>query len=154
MGKRIIFEQWIPKKKEEVFSFFSEVKNLESITPPNLHFKTTRMLTETIGEDTLITHKLRMNGIPISWQSLITKWNPPHQFTDIQKKGPFKKWHHTHFFKDLAGGTLMIDQVDLEVPFGIFGHTIAGWKIFKDVEKIFTFRYKTIQEIYGFNDSF
>ena len=153
MGKRMIFEQWIPKPKEEVFSFFSEVKNLERVTPPSFHLKT-RISIETMGKDTLVSHKLRVNGIPICWQSLITEWNPPHQFTDIQKKGPFKKWNHTHSFKDLAGGTLITDQVDLEIPFGIFGYTLAGWKIFRDVEKIFTFRHKTIRKIYGLTDSF
>lgn len=149
MQRRVIFEQWINKPRPEVFPFFAEVKNLEDITPPNLNFKVLNSSTDNIKQGTIINYKLKIDGIPIRWQTLIKKWDPPHLFVDNQEKGPYKKWYHIHNFEDLAGGTLMTDQVDLEIPLGIVGYSAAAWKVLSDVNKIFKFRNEIISNLYN-----
>ena len=147
MEKRLIFEQWVSKTKEEVFSFFSEPKNLGKLTPKDFHFKILNISTETTEKGTRLDYKMKINGIPLKWQTLITRWDPPESFSDKQEKGPFKKWNHLHFFKDSAGGTLIFDQLDVELPLGFLGYTLAGWKVFKDIDKIFDYRRKIIHKI-------
>lgn len=149
MERRLIFEQWIPEPKEEVFPFFSEAKNLEKITPENLNFKILSTSTEKIEKNTKIHYKLKIQGIPVGWTTLITDWNPPHHFADNQEKGPYKKWYHQHFFTDLAGGTLMTDQVDLVLPLGPVGYGAASWKVLSDVQKIFKYRREVIYRMYN-----
>ena len=100
--KRFIFEQWVPRPREEVFDFFSEAKNLEQITPDSLNFKILDTSTEGIEKGTVINYKLKIDGIPIRWRTLITEWDPPHHFADNQEKGPYSKWYHVHRFEELA----------------------------------------------------
>ncbi len=148
MERRLIFEQWVPKTKEEVFSFFSEAGNLEKIVPKNFHFKVLSVSTKSMEKGTRLNYKLKINGIRVNWETLITQWNPPNDFADNQERGPYKKWYHLHFFKDLAGGTLMTDQVYLEIPLGVPGYAAAGWKVFRDVKKIFDYRSEIIDKMY------
>lgn len=144
--KRLIFEQWVPKSKEEIFPFFAEARNLEDITPASLNFKITSVSDEKIKEGTEINYKLKVDGIPMKWKTLITDWKPPYQFVDNQEKGPYTKWHHTHRFEDLAHGTLMTDQVDVKLPLGAIGYLASSWKVFKDVKNIFQYRKETIEK--------
>ena len=146
--KRLIFQQWLPLSKEELFPFFSDAKNLEQITPPSLRFKILNTSTETIQSGTEINYRLRIDGVPVRWRTLIKDWKPPHMFSDNQEKGPYKKWYHTHLFEDLAHGTLMTDQVDMILPLGLLGSLALSWKVFRDVEKIFQYRKKIIHDLF------
>ncbi|MEM7645959.1 MAG: TIGR01777 family oxidoreductase [Pseudomonadota bacterium] len=149
MQRRLIFEQWVPSKKEEVFPFFAEAKNLEQIPPPSLNFHILDSSTEKIQLNTIFNYKLKIDGIPVRWRTLIKAWDPPHFFADNQEKGPYRKWYHEHYFKDLAGGTLMTDQVDLEIPLGWLGYGAASWKVLRDVKNIFRYRREVIHKKYN-----
>lgn len=147
--KRFYQELYIEEPIEKVFEFFSSEKNLERITPPSLQFKVLSKSTDEIEEGTLINYRLKLDGIvPLNWQTLITKWNPPHEFQDFQKKGPYRKWAHTHKFEKLGKGVLMSDQVDHDLPMGTLGWAVAGWKIKRDVNKIFDYRTKVLKEVF------
>ena len=146
-----IFEskQYIPRPIEEVFSFFSEAKNLEKITPQNLKFHILEVSTPKMQEGTLIDYMLKIQGVPVKWRTLIKKWNPPYSFADQALKGPYKFWYHTHSFETLGKGTLMKDEVRFVLPLGILGWLVAHRKVIKDVRKIFDFRRKTVADSIG-----
>jgi len=141
-------QQWIARPVDEVFRFFSEVKNLEVITPPWLKFEVVKASTPDIQKDTLIDYKLKIRGVPVRWQSKIESWDRGTRFVDIQTKGPYKYWHHTHTFEAFAGGTLMTDIVRFQVPMGWFGKLLIGKLVQKDVETIFKFRQEKIEELF------
>lgn len=135
-----VAEQFIPLARQRLFPFFAEAKNLERITPSTLSFQIEKMSTPHITEGTLIDYRLKIRGVPVRWRTLIQDWKPDHQFVDTQLKGPYSKWHHTHLFEDLAGGTLMTDVVRYRLPLGILGQVVAGGFVLNDVNKIFDFR--------------
>ncbi len=142
-----VFEQyqWLPGKREEVFSFFGKPENLESITPEWLKFKIIRKSHEEVIEGATFDYKLKIKGFPIVWKSVIERFNPGHEFVDWQISGPYKVWYHTHSFKDYKGGTLMKDQIYYKVPFGFIGELLLGAYIKNDVQKIFEHRRKSIE---------
>ena len=142
-------EQWIPQPVEPLWEFFSKAKNLEEITPPWMGFRVTGMSTPEIENQTLIDYKLKIHGVPVRWQSRIEDWTPPLRFVDTQTHGPYAKWHHTHSFFPVAGGTLAEDRVLYRVPMGALGKVVAGWKVKRDIETIFTYRKKIIQDLFG-----
>lgn len=144
-GKAVkIFRQFFPLPRTQVFSFFSEAKNLERITPDLLSFQMTGSSTDKIQKGTLIDYKLKIHGIPMNWTTEITSWDPPSQFTDMQLKGPYTHWSHTHRFEDLGDGTLMTDFLSYKVPIGLLGRmTTQAW-IDNDIENIFEFRRKSV----------
>jgi uncharacterized protein len=149
MQRRRIYEQWLPKSKEEIFPFFSDAHNLEKITPDKLNFKILSVSDTPVQEGTIIKYKLRIDGIPVNWTTMIQKWEPPHRFVDNQEKGPYRKWHHTHTFQELGSGTLMTDQVDLEIPLGKLGFGAASWKVLRDVDFIFNYRREVIYDMFS-----
>ncbi len=143
-----IGQQWVDKPVEEVFSFFSQAKNLEQITPPWLNFKVLKQSDPEIKRNLLIDYKLKVRGVPLKWQTLISDWQPPTKFVDEQLKGPYRVWHHTHEFKDYKNGTLMRDRVLYKPRFGIFGDLANFLFVAKDVRNIFSYRKKIIDQLF------
>jgi ligand-binding SRPBCC domain-containing protein len=105
--------------------------------------------TKDIQEGTKIDYRLSLHGIPLRWQSQITDWQPDNKFSDIQLKGPYSHWYHTHEFVEKDGGTLVRDKLQYRVPFGIPGDVVAGKWIKDDLETIFKHRHKTIEKLMG-----
>jgi ligand-binding SRPBCC domain-containing protein len=52
---------------------------------------------------------------------------------------------HTHTFLDERGGTRVFDSVEFEVPFG----WLAGGFVMRDVNRIFAFRQRALQRLFG-----
>lgn len=149
-GNKLIFsEVWLPRKSQDVFTFFSDEKNLEKLTPEYLNFHVLNKSTETIQEGTLINYQLKLHGIPMKWKSLIESWDPGKKFVDRQITGPYKLWHHTHEFEEMAGGTLIRDRVIYKLPFGRLGEAVSGQFVKSDVAKIFSFRKKVIAQLFS-----
>jgi uncharacterized protein (TIGR01777 family) len=149
-GDRVLeASQWVPRPIEQVFPFFSEAKNLEQITPEFLNFNIVDVSTPQIELGTRIRYKLKIRGVPAGWLTHISAWSPPHRFVDEQEKGPYAKWHHTHSFEPMAGGTLLKDRVLFRLPVGFLGDVVAGALVKNDVSKIFQFRRQKITELFG-----
>ena len=80
-------QQWLPRPLEEVFPFFAEAHNLERITPPWLRFQVLGEGPIAMAVGSRIDYRLRLRGLPMRWQSEITRWDPPHAFVDEQRRG-------------------------------------------------------------------
>lgn len=139
-------ELWLPRKVEEVFPFFAEARNLETITPDWLHFQVLTPAPIIMRVGTLIDYRIRVHGIPLRWRTLITEWEPPHRFTDTQLRGPYRLWEHTHTFAPVDGGTLCRDRVRYRPRGGGFTHWLF---VRRDVERIFQFRQDTLKRLFG-----
>jgi len=133
-------EQRLPGPPEAVFPFFADARNLEAITPPLLQF---RLLTPdpiSMGVGTFLQYALRLRGMPVRWDTLIQEWDPPHRFVDVQVRGPYRLWHHTHELEPDGDGTLMRDTVRYAIGFGPFGEVARRAVIERDLDAIFRFR--------------
>jgi ligand-binding SRPBCC domain-containing protein len=141
-------EQRLPVAPEDVFAFFGDARNLESITPPLLAF---RMLTPdpiVMAAGTLLRYRLRVRGVPVSWLTEIKEWDPPHRFVDEQLEGPYALWQHTHTFEpDGAGGTLMRDEVRYALPLGPLGELAHTLLVRRDLGRIFDYRAQRVPEL-------
>jgi ligand-binding SRPBCC domain-containing protein len=142
-------EQWIARPIDEVFDFFADAQNLETITPPWLGFKILSMSTNSISKETVIRYRLQLHGIPLHWRTEICEWTPPHCFVDAQAKGPYKQWRHTHKFEAHGDRTKMIDEVRYSLPFGVLGRIVHALKVRGDVNRIFDYRRLRIDASFG-----
>lgn len=67
--------------------------------------------------------------------SKITDMQSPDSFTDEMIKGDFKNFKHQHHFKQIDNGTIMIDIVDFESPYGSLGKFFNAVYLKKYIEK-------------------
>jgi len=143
-------EQRLPGTPEEVFPFFGDARNLEAITPPLLRFRVLTPDPIEMRAGTLLSYRLRLHGVPIGWETRIAEWDPPHRFVDVQRRGPYKLWHHTHTFApDGDGGTVMRDVVRYAIGFGPFGTLAHVLVVQRDLARIFDFRAARVPELLG-----
>ncbi len=139
-------ELWVPRPPAEVFPFFGEARNLETMTPPWLSFEVLTPAPIQMGRGTLIDYRIRVHGIPLRWRTEIAEWEPPHRFIDVQLRGPYVLWHHTHTFEPRDGGTLCLDQVQYRPR----GGALINWLfVRRDVERIFAYRQERLQTLFG-----
>jgi ligand-binding SRPBCC domain-containing protein len=139
--------QHVPVDRATAFAFFSEPRNLAAITPPWIHF---RILSAPVRlqRGSLLTYRLRLDGVPVRWVTEITDWRPDRSFTDVQRSGPYRSWTHTHRFVEVDGGTEIYDHVAYEVPGGPFSplvHRLVSARL----DRIFFFRARAIRELLG-----
>lgn len=139
--------QWVPRAPEQVFEFFSAAENLEQLTPAFLKFQITRTPPR-LETGAQIEYKLRVHGFPFRWLTVIDNWDPPRMFVDVQAKGPYKLWVHTHRFWSENGGTQIEDYVRYALPFGVLGAMAHAMIVRRDVERIFRYREQRIREIF------
>lgn len=147
-GHRLVYEQWLAREPAAVFAFFADPYNLENITPDFLRFQVRGVSTAELREGTCIDYRLSIHGVPLRWQSRIERWDPPRSFADVQIKGPYKLWHHTHEFEPWNGGTIVRDRLCYRLPLGTIGGLVAGGLVGRDLEAIFAFRRKKMQELF------
>lgn len=130
-------ELWLPRPRSEVFPFFADARNLEALTPPWLRFEVLTPGPIDLKPGALIDYRIRVHGLPIRWRTEITEWNPTYRFVDVQLRGPYTLWHHTHTFEERDGGTLCTDDVRYRPP----GGALVNWLfVRRDVERIFAYR--------------
>jgi ligand-binding SRPBCC domain-containing protein len=140
-------EMWVPQPLPAVFEFFSRADNLERITPPWMQFRILTPGPIDMKEGAIIAYALRVRGIPLRWLTQIERWNPPLEFIDVQAKGPYKLWRHTHRFSELQGGTSIVDVVDYALPFGVLGRLVHRIQVAPDLSHIFDFRAQRVQSL-------
>jgi ligand-binding SRPBCC domain-containing protein len=145
---RLQRELWIPYSLAEVFDFFSRAENLERITPPWMHFRILTPQPIRMQQGTAIAYALRVRGIPLRWLTEIERWNPPYEFVDVQAKGPYKLWRHTHRFLEVEGGTSIVDIVHYALPFGPLGSLVHRFQVARDLEHIFDYRARRVQILF------
>lgn len=134
----------LPLPIDEVFGFFSDAGNLEKLTPPELGFRILTPQPMDIAEGARIDYRLRLYGVPFRWGTLITAWEPPRRFVDIQVRGPYKDWIHTHEFESIDTGTRINDYVRYRLRFAPIGE-IAHPLVRSRLKYIFEFREQAIR---------
>jgi ligand-binding SRPBCC domain-containing protein len=145
---RLHRELWIPRPVESVFDFFSRAENLGRITPEWLNFQMLTPPEVELKAGTLLDYRLRIHGVPVRWRTRIVEWDPPHRFVDVQERGPYKLWHHTHRFVASGDGTTMTDDVEYALPFGVLGALVNWLQVRRDVKQIFDHRGRQVERIF------
>lgn len=74
------------------------------------------------------------------WLTRIETWEPGGRFVDVQVRGPYALWHHTHEFEAREGRTLVRDRVRYRIPLGVLGALANLVFVRHDLRRIFAFR--------------
>jgi len=88
-------------------------------------------------------------GIKLNWMTEITQVKFGEYFVDEQRVGPYALWHHEHHFTGIKGGVHMTDIVHYALPFGVIGRLTNKILVRKEIEKIFAYREKAVNDLFG-----
>ena len=137
---------------EQAWDFFSSPANLAKITPPKMNFVVTSDNNEAakMYPGMIITYKVSpVFGIKMNWMTEITHVQEHQYFVDEQRFGPYALWHHQHHFKEIPGGVEMTDLLDYAIGYGIIGRLGNAVLVAKEIQKIFDYRTKAVDELFG-----
>lgn len=144
-------EQVLDVSLEKAWSFFSAPQNLEKITPSHMGFQITSEVDKKAYAGQIITYKVGiLPGVKSSWVTEITQVKDEQFFIDEQRFGPYKMWHHEHWFEEFSEGkTLMKDKISYKIPFGFLGHIAQSVFIKRQLKNIFEHRYSTLEKLFN-----
>jgi ligand-binding SRPBCC domain-containing protein len=146
--KRFERTTFIAAPVARVFEFFAAPENLGRITPARMRFRILEGPARNLRQDDRIRYAMRVFGLPIRWTTRITVWRDGEVFADLQERGPYRHWLHTHTFREVPGGVEMHDSVEYELPFGLLGDLVAGRLVARQLEQIFDHRARVIGEVF------
>jgi ligand-binding SRPBCC domain-containing protein len=142
--------QILPATIETAWGFFSDPANLNRITPPAMDFCITSPPQTTTYAGQILTYTLRpLFGISMTWTTEITHVSEPYFFVDEQRFGPYRFWHHQHFFREVPGGVEVRDLVH----YLLFHNQMAGlvnrFIVAPRLKKVFNYRTQALNDIFS-----
>ena len=99
-----------------------------------------------IEKDETVTWKAKHLFKTRFLRSRVTEMIKPKLFIDEQAEGDFKMMKHEHHFKPCENGTIMIDLIQFEAPYGIAGKWFNTLYLTRYIRKLMEQRNKTIKE--------
>lgn len=99
-----------------------------------------------INKDDTVTWKGRHFFKTRIFTSKIIEMKPYEKFTDKMIRGDFISFHHKHFFKPADNGTIIIDIVSFETPYGLLGKIVNKFFLTAYIEKLIIKRNDVIRQ--------
>ena len=163
--ERFETEHWAGAGRERVFRFFADPRNLPVISPPSSGARLVRVelvpppgagMEGFAGAGSLIEISARV--IPyfplrVRWAARILEFDYGNYFRDRQERGPFRRWLHTHSFRDELrrgrNGTVVCDQVEYETGFGPFEPLVNALAVRMLIRSMFSYRQRATERIFS-----
>jgi len=104
---------------------------------------------EKMHEGQVIKYKITvLPFVRITWVTEIKQVAEGSSFMDMQLKGPYAMWVHTHSFRELNNGVEMTDEVRYAIPLGLLGR-LAHWLfVRREVNRIFEHRFRVLESTF------
>ncbi|HTC00111.1 MAG TPA: SRPBCC family protein [Ferruginibacter sp.] len=99
-----------------------------------------------IKENETVTWKAKHLFKTRLYTSKITSMNAPEMFVDEMVKGDFKSFRHQHYFKQIDNGTILIDIVEFESPYGFIGKMVNKLLLKNYVQNLLIKRNNIVKE--------
>ena len=149
--------QFVAVGLERVFRFFADPQNLPRITDPKSQAKieNLRLLAPAnhpglAGASSEIEISMRLfPPLPFRgrWLARIVDFEYGSYFRDIQVRGPFARFDHTHSFDASGPGTIIHDVVEYDVGFGKLGSVANALFVRRALSEMFDYRQRATDRL-------
>ena len=143
-NKTFTYSSSFPCTPHELYTWHSREGALERLIPP---WEDTSVIAKQggIAPGGTTTLKLHAGPIPYKWHARHVEDVPGEMFKDIQHKGPFSLWEHSHYFYADPQGCKLEDSITYRLP----GHSLlpgfSDRMVESMLERIFTYRHATLR---------
>jgi ligand-binding SRPBCC domain-containing protein len=130
----------------EVAAFHDDPVSLVAITPPPTRV-TIQRFDKPVRAGSRVIFRLGVGPFGVPWDGTIVEHTDQSYFRDVQNKGPFGTWSHTHSFTAEADGTRVNDRVEYEPPLGLIGKLLDPFVVKPFLAYLFNYRAKKTREL-------
>ena len=154
-GRDFILEarQWLPATPDTVWRFVSDCRHMNHVIP---RFMTFQILSPRVGDTptplapgVTYEYRLRLHGIGVFWRTRIMEVDRPRHFRDVQERGPYASFSHSHGFTDHAGGTLTTDLIRYRPPGGVLAALVDRLYVGPSLRRLFETRHRRLAELFA-----
>ncbi len=131
----------------EVAAFHDDPVSLVAITPPPVRVRIQRF-DQPVRAGGRVIFWLGVGPFGgVTWEGTIAEYVEGQRFRDVQNKGPFGAWSHTHAFTAESDGTRVNDRVEYAPPFGLIGKLIDPILVRPALAFLFNYRARKTREL-------
>lgn len=142
-SRAFVHESTLPHAPERVFSWHARPGALERLMPP---WSRARVIDRSGGIESgaRVTLEMPFGPMRVRWVAEHVSCLPNREFVDVQIKGPFAQWEHTHrMTPDSEHGTRLSDTIRYRLPLGLLGDIVANHNVRAEMSRTFAFRHRT-----------
>jgi uncharacterized protein (TIGR01777 family) len=149
VAEHLVRRSEVPAPVEELFAWHERPGALERLNPP---WEGVRVEQPSHGLATGTRVVLRtplLGPIGVRWVAEHVGYDPPREFRDVQRSGPFAAWDHRHRFSPAGDRrSVLSDEVAYRLPLGALGRAVAGRPVRARLERMFAYRHRqTIDDL-------
>jgi len=145
-GSRLETRVEVPGSVEKAYEWISDPRRLDSVTPSWFRVRPRDPFPVSVGPGTQFSYRMALGGVPVQWVSEIDHWDPPHRFSYVQLRGPYRWFWHDHWVWGTERGALITDVVE----YALWGGRVAGaFGVRRALSEIFRVRAARLWESLG-----
>ena len=129
--------------QQELFDWHARPGAFERLGPPWQKMKIMRR-EGSITDGSVLEFRVYQGPFSLVWEAHHDAYDPPHQFRDTQRRGPFRTWQHTHHFSQQGPHhAKLLDAVVYSLPLHpLTTPLLADLLVQPMLERMFTFRHE------------
>jgi ligand-binding SRPBCC domain-containing protein len=138
----------IAASAEELFAWHAAPGALQRLTPPWEPVEVEKEGPVENGAETVL--RIRVGPFSLRWVARIIDCIPGRRFRDVQVRGPFASWQHTHRMEpDGASASWLEDRIEYVLPFGWMGRRLGDWLVRRRLDRMFEYRHRITREAFA-----
>ena len=144
--QRFVKRSRIAAPVERVFQWHEQPGAFEQLVPPG---DPVRLIAQEGGirDGTRVEIEIGYRPFSLRWIAEHSGYIQNRQFRDIQIRGPFAAWEHTHLFEaDGPDACYAEDRVEYALPFGALGRWLFGAIVKRRLARVFEYRHRVTRE--------
>lgn len=143
MAQRFVKRSRIEAPAERVFAWHGRAEAFTDLTPP---WEPAQVVERTGGIDEVgsrLVIKIGRRPVRLTWIAEHTAYEAGRMFRDVQRRGPFARWEHTHLVEpDGDDACWLTDDVTYALPGGPLAELVAGWFVRRKLQRMFDYRHE------------
>lgn len=127
---------------ETAFAWHERPGAFERLAPP---WEAVRVLARrgTIRDGDRLVLGLKLGPLSVRWVAEHGDYVAGRSFRDVQRKGPFARWEHTHGFEPVGRDRCRLsDSVVYRLPLGALGRLLGGRNVRRRLDRLFDYRHR------------
>lgn len=143
-NKTFTYTSTFPCSKEELYTWHTRPGALERLLPP---WEKTSVISRHggINPGGKVVLKMHAGPLPLQWHARHIENIPGIMFRDMQAKGPFSQFIHTHRFESARQGCRLEDYIEYSLPCHSLLPDFVSNKVQTALKRVFKYRHETMR---------